>query len=150
MYRRSVHGIEFFLVHPGGPFFVNRDEGHWSVPKGLFEEGETPVETARREFEEETGQSVEACGGDGDLLDLGWITQKGGKRVHAWAFEGDWPRGAELTSNTFELQWPPRSGRYVEVPEVDRAEFFRLEKARRKVNPAQAELFDRLLALLDG
>lgn len=149
MFRRAG-ALEVFLVHPGGPFFRDRDDGWWSVPKGLFEEGEEPEETAFREFEEETGQSVVECGFEGELIDLGWIVQKGGKRVHAWAFEGDWPEGAVLESNTFPLEWPPRSGRYVDVPEVDRAEFFSLEDGVRKINPAQAALLERLAEHLAG
>ena len=148
MYRRVGSSLEVFLVHPGGPFFRHRDNGHWSLPKGEFEEGEGALETARREFGEETGQSVEACGARGRFLELGSVVQRGGKRVHAWAFEGDWPEGAELDSNTFQLEWPPRSGRFQEIVEVDRAEFFSVEEARRRINPAQAEFFDRLLDLL--
>ena len=145
MFRRRRGSIEVFLVHPGGPFFQDRDAGCWSVPKGLFEEGEAAVETALREFEEETGQSPETCGCGGELIELGWVVQKGGKRVHAWAFEGNWPEGAVLQSNTFPLEWPPRSGSYRDTPEVDRAEFFSLEEASRKINPAQNALVERLV-----
>ena len=149
VYRRRDRGIEVFLVHPGGPYFRKRDEGWWSVPKGVLEGDEEPLERARREFEEETGRTVEACGGGSDLLDLGEITQKSGKVVHGWAFEGEWPEGVEVASNTFELEWPPHSGRRQEFPEVDRGSFFGLEEARRKINGAQAAFLDRLVDHLD-
>lgn len=149
MYRRRGGGLEVFLVHPGGPYFRKRDEGWWSLPKGVIEEGEDPLERARREFEEETGRSVEDCGGGAELLDLGEVTQKSGKVVHAWAFAGDWPEDREVASNTFELEWPPRSGRRQEFPEVDQGRFFDLEEARAKINRAQAAFLDRLLDHLD-
>lgn len=149
MYRLGPEEVEVFLVHPGGPFFAGRDAGVWSVPKGLFEDGEPPLETARREFEEETGQQVEACTADGILMPLGSVVQRGGKTVHAWAFRGDWPEGVTVQSNTFTLEWPPRSGRLREYPEVDRGAFFGLRQARQKINPAQAELIDRLLKKLE-
>ena len=148
MYRRGAEGVEVFLVHPAGPFFANRDEGVWGIPKGLVDEAERRLDTARREFAEETGQSVEACASRPEFLDLGWIVQRGGKTVFAWAFEGDWPPGAELVSNTFPLEWPPRSGRVQHVPEIDQGEFFPHPAARRKINPAQEPLIDRLLDLL--
>ena len=148
MYRLGQEGIEVFLVHPGGPFFAGQDTGVWSVPKGLFEDGEPPIQTARREFEEETGQPVDACATDGSFIPLGSVVQRGGKRVHAWAFRGDWPAGATLRSNTFTLEWPRGSGRQREYPEVDRGEFLGVPEAREKINPAQAELIDRLLEKL--
>jgi predicted NUDIX family NTP pyrophosphohydrolase len=148
--RREPEGVEVFLVRPGGPLFAGRDAGVWSVPKGEIEEGEPPLEVARREFLEETGQSVEACRTGERLLDLGSVVQRGGKEVVAWAFEGDWPRGAELRSNTFRLEWPPRSGRWHEFPEVDRAEFFALPAARERIHPAQAVFLDRLRERLDA
>ena len=139
LYRRRGDRLEVLLVHPGGPFWARRDQGAWSVPKGEYAAGEDPLDAARREFAEELG--VEPP--DGPAEDLDEVRQKGGKRVHAWALEGDLDAAA-IESNTFELEWPPRSGRMIDVPEVDRAEWFALERAREKINPAQAELLDRL------
>ena len=144
MFRRS-RGLELFLVHPGGPFFRNKDEGAWSIPKGEVEDGAEPLAAALREFSEETG----AAAPQGELVPLGEIRQKGGKRVLAWAIEGDLEPSA-VKSNTFEIEWPPRSGRKEEFPEIDRAEYFPPELARRKLNPAQAELVDRLERKLEG
>lgn len=144
MFRRS-RGLELFLVHPGGPFFRNKDEGAWSIPKGEVEEGTEPLAAAIREFEEETGTSPP----DGELVPLGEIRQKGGKRVVAWAIEGDL-EPSTLKSNTFEIEWPPRSGRRERFPEIDRADFFPPDLARRKLNSAQAELVDRLERKLEG
>jgi predicted NUDIX family NTP pyrophosphohydrolase len=148
MYRLRPGGLEIFLVRPGGPFFSGRDTGIWSVPKGLFEDDEPPLETARREFEEETGKSVDACAADQEFVPLGSVVQRGGKTVHAWAFRGDWPAGLPVRSNTFTLEWPPRSGSIREFPEVDRGEFFSDRKAREKINPAQERFIDRLLESL--
>lgn len=148
MYRRRERELEFFLVHPGGPFFVHRDEASWTVPKGLIDPGENELETARREFAEETGQRMSDCAISDELIELGTIVQRGGKVVVAWAFEGEWPEGVELESNTFSLEWPRGSGRFLEVPEVDRGEFFQQPAARRKINPAQRPFLDRLLARL--
>ena len=139
-----------FLVHPGGPFWARRDTGVWSVPKGEIEDREEPREVARREFEEETGRAVDACTGGTQWLALGEITQRGGKRVVAWAAEGDWPDGVPVRSNTIPLEWPPRSGRTIEIPEVDQGLFFDIDAARRQINPAQEPLLDRLLAALRG
>jgi predicted NUDIX family NTP pyrophosphohydrolase len=124
MFRRLGDKIEVFLVHPGGPFFARKDAGAWSLPKGEFEPDEEPLQVARREFLEETGQSVEACLRTAGFTSLGSVVQRGGKTVHAWAFEGDWPASAVLCSNTIAIEWPPRSGRHREFPEVDRGEFF--------------------------
>lgn len=146
MFRRGPEGVEVFLVHPGGPFFARRDEGVWSIPKGEMEAGDDPLAVARREFAEETGRSVEACGGGGPMTALGAVGQPGGKRVEAWAFEGEWPEGTPIESNTFTLEWPPRSGRTQAFPEVDRGGFFTEAEAKWRINPAQAELIDRLLA----
>ncbi len=138
MFRR-VAALELFLVHPGGPFFRKKDDGAWSIPKGELEPNEDPLLTAQREFTEETGLAVPKNG----FLALGEIRQQGGKTVFAWAFEGDCdPAG--IASNTFELEWPPRSGRRQTFPEVDRADFFTPDVARKKLNPAQAVFVDRL------
>ena len=144
MFRQSP-AWQFFLVHPGGPFFARKDHGVWTIPKGLIEPGEGALEVAAREFEEETGRSAAACGLRGEPIPLGHIQQRGGKLVEAWGFEGAWPPGHEVKSNTFTLEWPPRSGRRQEFPEVDRGGFFPLAEARRKLNPAQVEFLDRLL-----
>ncbi|TME84646.1 MAG: NUDIX domain-containing protein [Chloroflexi bacterium] len=143
LYRKRGEGIEVLLVHPGGPFWADRDAGSWSVPKGEVEIGEEALAVARREFEEETGHSPPA----GEPIDLGEIRQASGKVVHAWAVEGDLDP-ARVTSNTFMMEWPPRSGRQQEFPEVDRAQWFEPDDARRRMNSAQAELVDRLLARL--
>lgn len=144
MFRRS-RGLELFLVHPGGPFFRNKDEGAWSIPKGEIEDGAEPLTAALREFAEETGSAPP----EGTPVPLGEIRQKGGKRVVAWAIEGDM-EPSMLNSNTFEMEWPPGSGRREQFPEIDRADFFPPELARRKLNPAQAELVDRLERQLEG
>ena len=146
MYRTREGEVEVFLVHPGGPFFAKRDEGAWSIPKGVIDEDEDLLRAAVREFEEETGFRP-----NGPFGELGDTRQKGGKVVHAWAFEGEQDPDKELTSNTFELEWPPHSGRRQTFPEVDRGEFFTIDEGRRKLNPAQHIFLDRLLILLhDG
>ncbi len=142
--RRADGGVEVFLAHPGGPFWARKDAGAWTIPKGLVDEGEDPVDAARREFEEETGIRP-----SGELLPLGSVRQKAGKTVHAWAWEGD-ADPAGIVSNHARVEWPPRSGRWVTYPEVDRCGWFAPEEAREKLIPAQAELVDRLLALLGG
>ena len=141
MYRRSADSLEVLLVHPGGPFFAKKDEGAWSIPKGLAEDAEDLAAAAVREFVEETSFDGRA------ELELGEVRLKSGKRVVAWAFEGDADPDA-LASNTFELEWPPRSGRTRSFPEVDRAGWFGLDEARRKVNPAQVPLLERLVQRL--
>jgi len=133
--------LEFFLVHPGGPFFRNKDAGAWSVPKGLIEPGEDPLEAAQRELVEETGFALP----DGPWVALGFVRQKGGKTVHAWAVAADFDPDA-LDSETFELEWPPRSGETASFPEVDRAGWFSRELAGEKINAAQVELLDRAAA----
>jgi predicted NUDIX family NTP pyrophosphohydrolase len=145
MYRLREDILEVFLVHPGGPFFARKDAGVWTIPKGEPEPDETLEETACREFEEETG-----IPSTGPRLPLGAIRQKGGKVVHAWAFPGDWREEDGLQCNTFELDWPPRSGRKQEFPEIDRAAFFSLAEARSKINPAQAPFLDTLANALGG
>jgi predicted NUDIX family NTP pyrophosphohydrolase len=139
LFRRSPAGLEVFLAHPGGPFWAKRDEGAWTIPKGIADDGEDLLDAARREFHEETGIAV-----DGPFVSLGAITQKAGKTVHAWACEGDADPGT-VVSNTTEIAWPLGSGRRVTIPEVDRCAWFDVQTARVKVNPAQVELIDRLV-----
>jgi predicted NUDIX family NTP pyrophosphohydrolase len=139
MFRRKSSSLEFLLVHPGGPFWKNKDEGAWSIPKGEAADDEDLLTRAQIEFEEELGFKP-----SGTWIPLGSIKQKGGKTVHGWGFEGDLPQPFELQSNTFELEWPPRSGKFAQFPEVDRAEFFPEEIARRKINPAQVQFLDNL------
>ncbi len=136
--------LQILLVHPGGPFFQNKDEGAWSIPKGEASPGEDLLTRAITEFEEELGIKAE-----GAFFALGSIKQKGGKTVHAWAWEGDLPAGFSLRSNSFEMEWPPHSGRRQSFPEVDRAEFFSTDEAWHKINPAQTEFLDRLASRLN-
>jgi predicted NUDIX family NTP pyrophosphohydrolase len=143
LHRRRGEDVEVLLVHPGGPAWANRDAGAWSVPKGEYLDGEDPLAAARREFQEELGTAPP----DGEAADLGEIRQKSGKRVRAWALAGDLDT-TEIDSNTFLFQWPPRSGKMIEIPEVDRAEWFTLETAREKINAGQVPLLDRLEQLL--
>ena len=145
LYRRSGAGVQVLLVHPGGPLWARRDEGAWSIPKGECEAGEEPLAAARREFGEELGVAAPA----GEVSELGEVRQKSGKLVRAWALAGDLDV-AKAHSNVFEMQWPPRSGRMAQFPEVDRAEWFEPELARVKINPAQAQLIDRLLEALSA
>ncbi len=126
-------------MHPGGPFWARRDAGVWSIPKGEYEDGDDPLACALREFEEETGSTLPP----GELVELDDVKQKGGKVVTAWAAEGDLDADA-VRSNSFTMEWPPRSGRTAEFPEVDRAGWFGIDEAREKLNPAQAEFLDRL------
>jgi predicted NUDIX family NTP pyrophosphohydrolase len=139
LHRRGDDGLEVLLVHPGGPFWARRDAGAWSIPKGEYDDGEDPLAAARREFEEELGSAPPG----GEAHDLGEIRQRSGKVVRAWALEGEL-NTEHIVSNTLELEWPPRSGRHIEIPEVDRAQWFTLEAAREKINSAQAALLDRL------
>ncbi len=141
MYRRRDGVLEFFLAHPGGPFYAHLDYGCWSIPKGEPEAGEELLAVAKREFEEETGIRPA-----GPWIELGSIRQKGGKWVYAWAFAGD-HEGA-VRSNTCRVEWPIESGRFIEFPEVDRAEFFDLERARRKLKDSQVPFLERLIAAL--
>jgi predicted NUDIX family NTP pyrophosphohydrolase len=145
MFRRSNKQLEFLLVHPGGPFFVHKHDGHWTIPKGEAAPGEDLLTRAQIEFEEEVGFRPT---NPGDWIHLGWIKQKGGKIVHAWAFEGDLPGGFQCKSNLFELEWPPRSGKYEKFPEVDQACFFSDKVARRKLKATQVPFLDRLQAAL--
>jgi predicted NUDIX family NTP pyrophosphohydrolase len=139
LFRRR-EALEVLLVHPGGPFWAKKDDGAWSIPKGEVEDGEDPRARALIEFAEETGTALDPST---ELAELGSVKQKGGKIVIAFAAEGDLDADA-ITSNTFEMEWPPRSGRRQAFPEVDRAAWFGLEEARVKMNAAQAELLDRL------
>jgi predicted NUDIX family NTP pyrophosphohydrolase len=141
MYRRADAGVEVLLVHPGGPFWARKDLGAWSIPKGEHEDDEDGLTTARREFAEETGTVL----APGELIALGAIKQRAGKVVQAWAAEGDLDAAA-VKSNSFTMQWPPRSGQMKEFPEVDRAEWFGLDEARERIIPAQAAFLDRLAA----
>jgi predicted NUDIX family NTP pyrophosphohydrolase len=146
LFRRGGGGTEFLLVHPGGPFWKKKDEGAWSIPKGQIESEEEPRACAIRELEEELGPAPELD--PEQLIELGSIRQRAGKVVEAWAAEGEFDPG-DLASNTFSMEWPPRSGSQQEFPEVDRAEWFDLGRAREKILPAQAELLDRLLERLE-
>jgi predicted NUDIX family NTP pyrophosphohydrolase len=142
MYRRRAGGIELLLVHPGGPFWKNKDLGSWSIPKGEYAVGEDPLVVAAREFEEETGAKPA-----GELRALGEIVQPGGKMVTGFAIEGDFET-SELRSNTFEIEWPPKSGRKANFPEVDRAGWFSPQQAREKILPGQREFIERLMKFL--
>ena len=142
LYRRAPGRLEIFLAHPGGPFWHKRDLGAWTIPKGVAEDGEDILAAACREFEEETGIRP-----IGPFLSLGSIRQKAGKVVHAWAWEGD-ADPARVTSNTMQTEWPRGSGRILTFPEVDRCAWFEAQAARERINPAQAELIDRLELVL--
>jgi predicted NUDIX family NTP pyrophosphohydrolase len=143
LHRGRGDGLEVLLVHPGGPAWSKRDAGAWSIPKGEYPDGEDPLDAARREFEEELGSPAPP----GDAEDLGEIRQRSGKRVHGWALPGDLDVST-VVSNTVDFEWPPRSGRVIEIPEVDRAEWFGLGVAREKINAGQVPLLDRLEELL--
>lgn len=139
MFRRKQDELEVLLVHPGGPYFRRKDDGAWTIPKGEAAEGEDLRARARIEFEEELG--ITPAEG---WIDLGSVKQKGGKTVHAWAFSGDLEQDFKLASNSFEVEWPPRSGKMQQFPEVDEASFFPLDLARSKINQAQTVFLDRL------
>ncbi len=143
MYRHAGDVIEVLIAHPGGPLWAHRNEGAWSIPKGVLDGAEAHEDAARREFEEETGFPV-----TGELIDLGTVQQKSRKVVHGYAAEGDLDPAA-IVSNTFPLEWPPRSGRFVATPEIDRVAWCDPGEAKRLLNPAQADLVDRLVALLE-
>ena len=144
MYRIRDGRLHVFLAHPGGPYFVRKDEGSWTIPKGEPDPEEDLFETAKREFQEETGIVP-----SGPFIPLTPVTQKGGKIVHAWAFEADHD-GKPIVSNTFVMEWPPKSGRQAEFPEIDRAEFFDVPEAKRKVKAAQDALIDELERVVAG
>jgi predicted NUDIX family NTP pyrophosphohydrolase len=143
LWRRGAGAVEVLLAHNGGPYWARKDHGHWTIPKGEAEPGEELSEVARREFAEETGHDVP----QGPLIDLGQIRQKSGKVVLGWAVEGDLDPAAAV-SNTYELEWPPRSGRVQSFPEIDRIEWFDLEEARARLKAAQVPFLDRLQAAL--
>ena len=145
VYRLREGKIEVLLVHPGGPFWKRRDDGAWSIPKGEIEPGEARLDVARREFQEELGQRPP----NGEPMPLGNVRQAGGKVVHAWAVPGDLDVG-RITSGSFAIEWPPKSGKTQEFPEVDRAAWFGLDEARRKVLPAQQTFVNRLEEMLSG
>jgi predicted NUDIX family NTP pyrophosphohydrolase len=143
MYRIHDGTLQMLLAHPGGPFFKNKDDGAWSIPKGEIEPSEDLLEAAKREFEEETGVTPH-----GPFIALTPIKQKGGKIVHAWAFKGDCDTNATV-SNTFTMEWPPKSGQQMEFPEIDRADFFDVAAARRKIKAAQEALIEELEGIVD-
>jgi predicted NUDIX family NTP pyrophosphohydrolase len=142
MFRRLKGELQVFLVHPGGPLWANKDKGAWTVPKGEYNKEEDPLAAARREFNEETGFAA-----DSEFVSLGTVQQKSGKRVTAWAFEGDCDPAA-LVSNTCEIEWPPRSRRHIEIPEIDRGGWFSIEEAHNYIREEQRPLLDNLCALL--
>jgi predicted NUDIX family NTP pyrophosphohydrolase len=144
MYRINDGKVEVLLAHPGGPFFRNKDEGAWSLPKGEIDSGEDLLDAAKREFTEETSITP-----TGPFIPLAPVKQKGGKIVHAWAFKGDCDP-SKVVSNTFKMEWPPRSGRQMKFPEIDRAEFFDAATARQKINSAQMSLVDELEQIVGG
>lgn len=142
LYKKMNGSLQVFLVHPGGPYWQKKDEGSWSVPKGEFSDAEDALQAAKREFFEETGTSL-----SGEFIELAPVTQKAGKKVYAWAIEGDIDAG-DIRSNTFTIEWPPGSRKMKEYPEVDRAGWFNVETAKEKINPAQASLIDDLIQKL--
>jgi predicted NUDIX family NTP pyrophosphohydrolase len=141
LYRKINNQLQVFLVHPGGPFFKNKDMGAWSIPKGEFSDGEEPLIAARREFEEETGQTI-----NGNFIPLNPVKLKSGKRVYAWAVKGE-INHETIFSNLFELEWPPKSGKKQSFPEIDRAGWFNADEAKLKINMAQAAFIEELMGL---
>src|SRR2546421_12704663 len=146
MFRKCGDELEVLLAHPGGPYFRNKDDGAWTIPKGEAGDDEDLLARARIEFEEELGIPAPATA---NWIALGSVKQKGGKTVHAWAFEGDCPPDFVAAPNNFEIEWPPRSGRIQQFPEIDRAEFFPVEEAKRKINEAQIAFLDRLAEAME-
>ncbi len=144
MFHKSPDGLKVFLVHPGGPYFSKKDEGYWGIPKGLIEAHEEILQTAIREFEEETGIQSK-----GIYIPLGTTIQRNNKIVHAWAFESDNSEQLDIVCNTFEMEWPPNSGKRQKFPEVDRGVFFSIDDARKKIYSAQQVFIDRLLQYLN-
>jgi len=144
LFRQLDGRLQVMLVHPGGPYWDNKDEGVWSIPKGLFEENEGPLEAARREFAEETGFEAE-----GEFIELGEFVQQSGKIVHAWALESDLDT-TRIRSNTFTLEWPPNSGRFEDYPEIDRGQWFDIAEARTKITKGQLGFISRLIERLES
>ncbi|GAB3925593.1 NUDIX domain-containing protein [Mucilaginibacter myungsuensis] len=142
VYRKQENNLQVFLVHPGGPFWKNKDAGAWSIPKGEFLADEEPLAAAKREFAEETGQTI-----DGDFIPLGQTRSKGGKDIHVWTIEGEVDE-TNVISNTFPFEWPPRSGKMIDIPEVDRGGWFGVDEARVKINQSQMIFIDRLMDVL--
>ena len=142
LYRPGVTEPEVFLVHPGGPFWKNKDEGAWTIPKGEFDESEDPLAAAIREFKEETGFNIM-----GEFKPLVPVQQKAGKIVHAWAIQGN-VNEANVKSNFFEMEWPPKSGKKQSFPEIDRASWFRMSEAREKINSSQVQFLDQLMGMI--
>ena len=142
MYRRQQDEVEVFLVHPGGPYWASKDQGVWTIPKGEYEEDEEPFAAAKREFFEETGFTAH-----GEFFSLGEVRQKNGKLVTAWAFQGDCDP-AQLQSNTCEIDWPPKSGKRLEIPEIDRGRWFTMDDARRYIRQELDKLLLRLISLI--
>jgi predicted NUDIX family NTP pyrophosphohydrolase len=142
MYRRQQDEVEVFLVHPGGPYWASKDQGVWTIPKGEYEDDEEPLAAAKREFFEETGFTAH-----GKFFSLGEVRQKNGKLVTAWAFQGDCDP-AQLQSNTCEIEWPPKSGKRLEIPEIDRGHWFTMDDARRYIRQELDELLLRLISLI--
>jgi predicted NUDIX family NTP pyrophosphohydrolase len=138
LYRKKKKILEVFLVHPGGPYWIKKDDGAWSIPKGEFEDGEEPLNAAKREFEEETGINI-----SGVFIELNPIKQKSGKIVYAWAVEGDIDPG-KIKSNNFEIEWPPKSGKMKSFPEIDKAAWFKIDEARKKTIGGQLPLINEL------
>lgn len=148
MYRYNSNGeLEFFLAHHGGPFWAKKDAGAWSIPKGEYKEGEKPLDAARREFAEETGSQIAAFLADKNFIPLSPLKQNGGKIVTAWAFQGEF-NPENIRSNTFKMEWPPKSGKMAEFPEADRAGWFNLEKARQKNAKGQIGFLEELTEIL--
>ena len=143
LFRKNKKQLEVLLVHPGGPFWKNKDDGAWSIPKGEFNEDEDALDAAKREFEEETGFSC-----NGDFIKLSAVKLKSGKMVYAWALEKDLDAAA-IKSNAFEMEWPPKSGKQQSFPEIDKAQWFSAPEARQKINTSQAGLIDELAALIE-
>lgn len=144
MYKLENHVLKIFLAHPGGPYYKNKDDGSWTIPKGLVENEENALTTAIREFEEETGIKPE-----GDFYPLETVKYKNGKLLFGFAFPGNWDEGLEIVSNSFEVEWPPRTGNIQSFPEIDRVAFFDVETAKMKIHPVQVAFIERLLRYLN-
>jgi predicted NUDIX family NTP pyrophosphohydrolase len=140
LFNKKENEVKVFLIHPGGPYFKNKDDGYWGIPKGIAEEGEDLISAAKREFMEETGIQVTE-----ELFYLGEVEQKGGKIVHCWGAEYKGIEDIQIECNTFDLEWPPKSGRTIKCPEVDQGKFYTIETAKKKINEAQIPFIERLL-----